>query len=302
MNHKILIEQAKTRYARYGKRAVKFFATQLCVTLISWPLMLEWGLPVSILSPLGNAIFNPFVSAFLALCALITGAEILHIPHAFLDISLEKITAVWLTIIKIAPPGLVLTLQKPPLILSLCAPIGTILIMHCRAIRGILRKIAALGALFVTLTIIFALLPQTRRTTIPYASHSIPVYRQNNGTLLAIDAGFVRRTAGMENWVTFTLLPELSIHFGRQVIDQYVCKKLTPATEQLMRLLCEKQVIRALTIPSPTKKESIFYKKMREDLEAVAHQYHVAITTFHANNRDVIEASTQTFRAAQPRS
>lgn len=244
MNHKYHIHQA-----------AKFFATQLCVTLIAWPLMLEWGLPVSILSPLGNAIFSPFVTAFLALCTLITGSEILHIPHGLLSTGLERLTDLWLTIVKIAPPGLILTLKKPPLALSLSAPIGAILIMHSRAIRGIYKKIIALGLLFTLLTALFVLVPQPEQISIPYGSHQITL-QTNNGLLVAYDPGFTRRVSGMENWIVFTLLPQLSIHFGRQTIDQYVCKKLTPALAHLVELLCKKNILRKLVLPPPPAKNS----------------------------------------------
>ncbi len=266
------------KFSRYAEVASRFFITQLCVTLISWPLMLEWGLPVSVLSPIGNAIFNPFVILFLALSALITGAEIIQIPHGLLDIGLEQITSVWISIIKIAPPGLVLTLQKPPLILSLCAPIGTILIMHTRAIRGMWRKLLALVLLFISLTAIFALMPPVAKISVPYGSRAITIHHNNDSSLVAFDPGFSRRAAGIDTWITFTLLPQLSINFGRQQIDRYVCKKLTPAVAQLLKLLCEKEIVRTLYLPPPSeKKESKQYKKMRDELVAIAHQYKTTV-------------------------
>lgn len=265
-------------YKYQAHRAAKFFATQLCVTLIAWPLMLEWGLPVSVLSPIGNAIFNPFVTAFLALCALITGAEIINLPHGLLSIGLEQLTSIWLWIVNSAPPGLILTLKKPPLFLSLCAPIGAILIMHCRAIRGIGRKIIALLLLFLVLTGLFMLVPRPDKITVPYGSHHLTILQTNNGLIAAHDPGFMRRVSGMENWIVFTLLPQLAINFGRQQVDQYVCEKLTPTISRLLSMLCEKELIHQIILPPPPAKNSKQYKKMRDKLMSIAHQHQIVVT------------------------
>jgi hypothetical protein len=239
--------------------------------------MLSWGLPVSVLSPLGNALFSPFIVLFLALSMGISGAEMMHIPHQLLDLCLEGTAGLWFKIMQLAPPGLLLILHRPPFLLALCAPLGTILIMHSRMIRGLWRKLGSLCALFALLTAIFALLPPDSKLVVPCVGKRLTIYRNTDGSLIAFDPGCAPRSAGVESWLSFTLLPQLSIHFGRQQIDRYVCRRLTPAAAILLTALCKKRVIRTLCLPPVKRGTSKKDKKMREELIALARMEGVVV-------------------------
>lgn len=261
-----MFDRAKKFLLRCSQSATKFLLTQLCVTLISWPLMLSWGIPVALLSPVGNMIFNPFVVFFLALSALITGAEICHLPHGFLCLLLEWLTTAWIWLIDLIPPTYVLTLKKPPLVLALIAPIVTVAVMHSRRIRGRWKKIGTLTGLFFLLTLLFTFLPGQKSADVPYGSSQIHLEQKRDGKIYATDTGFIRKKTGIDSWLTFSLLPQLSIAFGRQDIDVYAVKKLTPGIVIFIQTLCEKRLVRSLKIPQETHQN----KKLRDSVIAYA--------------------------------
>lgn len=268
-----MFNRAKKFFLRCSQSATKFLLTQLCVTLISWPLMLSWGIPVALLSPIGNIIFNPFVVLFLALSALITGAEMCHLPHGFLCMFLEWLTALWSWLIDLVPPAYILTLKRPPLVLALIAPVATVAVMHSRRIRERWKKIIILCVLFCTLTVLFTALPGQKNVDISYGSAMINLEQKRDGKIYATDSGFIRKRAGIESWITFTLLPQLSIAFGRQNIDIYHIKKLTPGTTFFIQTLCEKELVRSLKIPQETHQN----KKLRALVLACTEKHHVTI-------------------------
>ena len=41
-----------------------FALVQLFLTLISLPILIAWGLPISCISPIGNMIYNPLLCIF----------------------------------------------------------------------------------------------------------------------------------------------------------------------------------------------------------------------------------------------
>src|SRR5437763_195216 len=77
---------------------IRFVQLQLFITLFSLPLLISWGIPLSLLSPLGNLIFGPVLTIFLFLSSLIFFSELIGIPNGLLIALLEKITTWWLCI------------------------------------------------------------------------------------------------------------------------------------------------------------------------------------------------------------
>ena len=75
---------------RAEKLLVRSIQLQLYLTLISGPILVYWGLPVSVASPLGNILFHPLLTAFLFLSSLIFFCQILHIPHGIFVYALQK--------------------------------------------------------------------------------------------------------------------------------------------------------------------------------------------------------------------
>ena len=69
--------------ARVNYWLMRTIYVQLYLSLMSSPILIYWGLPVSLASPLGNILFNPLLVVFLFFSSLLFFTELLHIPNIF---------------------------------------------------------------------------------------------------------------------------------------------------------------------------------------------------------------------------
>ena len=105
---------------------MNFIYIQLLVTLISLPILVWWGIPISLLSPIGNLIFTPLLTIFLFLASLIFFLELFYIPNQWLIYLLEIVTRFWNYLITFGSNGSLIGFAKPPLwffiLVILCVP------------------------------------------------------------------------------------------------------------------------------------------------------------------------------------
>ena len=86
------IESFKVKFKRY---ILNFTQTQLIVTLASIPILVGWGLQISLMSFIGNLIFTPILTIFLILSSIIFFTELLGLPNSFVIKILEITTNFW---------------------------------------------------------------------------------------------------------------------------------------------------------------------------------------------------------------
>jgi hypothetical protein len=204
-----------------------FLLVQLFINLITWPLFLGWGLPITPLSIIGNLVFSPFLTAFLMISSLMVTCDLLALPTWLFAWALEWITTTWLWLMACPTPSCMMTFVTPPLFVALCAPVGATYIIISKKCKTPGLKVMALLGLYCMLMMLFMLGTQPNRIEVPYGSHTVTVVNKHE-KLTLIDPGFSRRKASVNQWINYTLLPALGASFGRQTIDQIILKKKSP--------------------------------------------------------------------------
>src|SRR5688500_3452145 len=81
-----------------------FFELQFVISVMSLPLLIIWGIPISIMSPLANFIFTPLLIVFLWCSCLTTVCILARIPCSLFENCLQKITAFWLYLLSFSNP------------------------------------------------------------------------------------------------------------------------------------------------------------------------------------------------------
>ena len=99
---------------------------QLFITLVALPILVYWGLTVSILTIAGNIIFAPLLTIFLLLASLIFFLEILHFPNYYVIYLLEQLSCLWLKISPINPKQFWLFFPQTTWLLFLLALLAVI--------------------------------------------------------------------------------------------------------------------------------------------------------------------------------
>lgn len=222
-----------------------FLLVQLFINLITWPLFLGWGLPITPLSIIGNLVFSPFLTAFLMISSLMVTCDLLCLPSTMFAVLLDYLTAGWLWFTSCPTPDYLITFVTPPLALALCAPFGATYIIRTKKFSTPAHKVYALLGLYIFLITVFSMLPRKDRCEIPYGSHSITVL-QKNKKLFLIDPGFTRRKNAITTWINYTLLPALGTNFGQQTVDYVILKKNSPSAQACAQALRERSIAKKI--------------------------------------------------------
>lgn len=74
-----------------------------CICFItSFPFLIYWSLPFSLLTFIGNIIFLPFIILFLIISFFYSLSLLCHIPHSFVTVSIEYIVHFWMYLMSYA--------------------------------------------------------------------------------------------------------------------------------------------------------------------------------------------------------
>ncbi len=117
---------------------------QLFMMLISWPILLYWGLPLSIMSPIGNIIFAPFLTIFIIISSLIFFSELLSMPNNFLIKCLDLISNLWIKPLKWSSKTWLIICKYPNIYFLITIPIITLLIIYNQKLSSSFLRITVL--------------------------------------------------------------------------------------------------------------------------------------------------------------
>lgn len=247
---------------------------QLFLTLVAWPILLCWGLPLSFLSPLGNILFAPFLFCFLILASLIFFAQLIGWAPPLLYMLLEMVTSLWLSCCEWSTPAVLLALPRSTWCCALVALVIACWIMY----HPRWRQPIASTLLFSTLIVMVIIYGSWARTwcsptsTLPYGKTSLHISYEQHKIILT-DPGLRRCRKSCNNWISYNLLPLLSTHYGTLSIDEYRVNKLTPATYTLLTILCQKKLVRKIVVMQT------YPKNMIKELQEIAAEYNVELST-----------------------
>src|SRR5262245_46384432 len=105
---------------------VRFIHVQLFITLISLPILIAWGMPISLLTFAGNLLLSPVLTVFLLLASLIFFCHMLFIPCGILIKLLEQVTSWWLHAMMVGNNSWLIALKLPSCIFLVFIFIGTL--------------------------------------------------------------------------------------------------------------------------------------------------------------------------------
>jgi hypothetical protein len=219
--------------------AARFVQIQLFLTVFSLPILIAWGLPFSLLSPLGNLIFGPVLTLFLLFSSLIFFLQLLCMPYAWLVQGLELITHYWLTIMHSDPKTWLIGFAAPPAWCLLTISLASLLVLLCVATNAIMRSIACWASLLALLWLYTY-----------YAQHTVPQIASfpcNRGAvtiiyhdraITVIDPGYIGQRLSAPSWVQYTLMPHLIRTYGTCAITHIITLRNNTMTLEALERLC----------------------------------------------------------------
>lgn len=237
------------RLRRLLKKLIKYLQLQLFLTLCSWPLLLYWGLPLSLASIIGNLIFGPFLTCFLLLSCLIFFLNLLMLPATPFTLLLEWLSHSWSYLLSQGNPSWLVAFPAPPLIVGLSIPLAGYLVLHHKKLISPLRSVTALTCiLIITALLLNAYTPQDQEFFIPCFGSNLTIL-QRKSTAVLIDPGCIGRRISAPSFVRYTLMQTLT-RKGISTLNAVIITKPSSTVFRAAATLVDSIEVKNLFLPA----------------------------------------------------
>lgn len=238
----------KKKITAFKNWLLRALQLQLFITTISVPLLIWWGLPLSLLTVVGNLLFNPVLALFLFLASLIFFTELLHLPNGLLCSALEYVSQTWLSLITVDTHPWLMGLAQVSWWTPIALLFVTFGILHYKKITMIIHKTALfLGVLIVfCLYITFMTRIQAPRYQELARNHGHVTLLCADNRLALIDPGVIGQRINCTSWIEYTLAPHLQRTTGKTNIEYVIALQPNALTFQALTTLMQKVKIDTL--------------------------------------------------------
>lgn len=228
----------------------RYLEIQLFLNLASLPLLIGWGLPFSVMTPVSNLIFNPFLFGILFLSSLIFFSEILYIPNSWLIFSFEKVTLVCRKIFSWGSSSWLVELPNTHPFLLILFPLSAFFIVHSSYFNTQFKRIAAFfGAMIILTTILMYMQPRTSSINcLEHNKGALVILRAHDQTTI-IDPGCIGQRLSSINWVEYNLISYLIAHYGTSTIDHFIMLQPNKLSLECLVKLCQLVDIKKISLP-----------------------------------------------------
>jgi hypothetical protein len=238
--------------ARYRFYVVQLLTLQLFLFLLSFPVLLLWGMPISIMAIISTPLFTPFLTLFLSLSVLIFFCVLCSIPYGFFLWILDYLVLVWDFLLQKSSASWLYGFAIPSeWILFLFAFFNTIFLLYSLRFshQKRLQLLLVYSGLLIGFFWCYTKIPKPERN-IQYGEKAgeLVLYSKNS-TRILIDQGFFARSKSPESWVRYTLIPSCIKQFGSNKFNVVIVHKWTMQSIKMITSLLEYCDIKHLIVP-----------------------------------------------------
>lgn len=247
--------------ARITTYLLVFLQTQCALTIVSLPIIVYWGLGVSVAAVLGNLLFTPLLMIFLFACTLTFFAALCHLPHGYLDALLNALTALWHYALGYGDQCWIIHCARPHLIILAIPVVALVVCLRHPAIHSTRRRLLAMCSILLVFLGYCWLQQQYMLHVHPTRVLYEKLYAivRTDKQLIVIDNGFCARKKSPDKVIDFQVLPELAKTYGSMSIAEYSITKPTRGSMKAAEQLCKKYRVKQVVLPfftSPTNKST----------------------------------------------
>ncbi len=201
---------------------ISYLFMQSFLTLISLPILVEWGLGLSLASFLGNCLFAPFISIYLALSFFIFFTELCSFPNFIFIFALEKVTFFWIWLTELfGSAGLCFLATPRPFFFYLLILFSFSLIVTHYSLS---KKTALLAFSLIFIVISLSFFGPSRYGINVISARNKPfIVLCLRGRTIGIDYGALSKSeAKKQNFIRYTLKPLLIKKYGKESLDMLI--------------------------------------------------------------------------------
>jgi|GEM_PF-4776425 len=231
---------------------------QLFLFLLSLPIIVAWGLPVSIMTLISTPLFGPALTLFLLISTLIFLCMLCSLPYSLLLTLLDKIVLCWDYALSLGSPHWLFCFSRPPVaILTVWSIWNALFLLYVLQSATARRLRLLLGYSCVVILLLYVQRYIPYQSTLHFSSKSgtLQLIFENNQAVV-IDRSFFARQKSADSWIKYTLIPALITHNGHTTIEAYILTKPSKNTINSLLTLTKHCTIQHIITPYSTTNSS----------------------------------------------
>ncbi len=184
--HKDKIVEPKLIYIKsILYKLINLIEFQLILMLFSWPILLCWGLPLSLMAPFANIIFVPFLSLFILISSFIFFTELLLIPNNFLIKILDFLSKTWFYLLSKSSKFWLISCKYPGAFYLFLIILFAVIIIFSKRLTKPIFKIGIILSFMSLCLINFKYIKNNKlEIEIPICKKNILFLKQDNYTIV----------------------------------------------------------------------------------------------------------------------
>src|SRR5579862_4537065 len=115
--------------ASFTRWLLQAAAVQTFLTLVSLPILVAWGLPLSYLTPVGTLLFTPILTAYLWCALAVFFTTLCAIPNSYCIAALQYVSDWWLWILGLIKTPWQIGFVCPPIAVLIFIPISAFILV-----------------------------------------------------------------------------------------------------------------------------------------------------------------------------
>jgi hypothetical protein len=273
---------------RFERYLLTFLQTQCALTIVSTPILIYWGLGISVASIVGNFLFAPVLLLFLLLCTLIFFSGLCGLPHQLLDWLVNLITSFWHYALGFGNQQWIVYCVRPPVIILALPIVALIICLHHPKISSPAKRLLAMGSIllaFLTYCTIQQRYTLLAHPTVVLHEKLYAVVRADNA-LAIIDHGFCTQKKSPEKVVDFEILPALAKHYGNLPIAEYTILKPSRGSMKAAEQICKKLSVKKVILPYFSKPADKSTWRAYFDLKRTLEEKNIIFTRYNEQYLD----------------
>ncbi|MBM3894165.1 hypothetical protein FJ366_01010 [Candidatus Dependentiae bacterium] len=256
MTEKIIPVLSKLHASSIGQKLSAFCFSSFVVNstsfIFSAPILLWWGLPISMLTLFGNIFFTPFLIFFILLSSLFTVFAALNVTVWHLGWILDNFTKIWLFLLSFSSRNVLFAQIYSPVLLFILIliNIGTAYtLFHAKSHQKITKTLLC-GVIFTLL--IFALPLKRGSSTLSNSAGTLEIQDTANG-LEIVEKNYFKGISHAQKQVPFNLKMPIIRSHGTCKISKITVQTISIRTLQSLKELIFCMNIKKISIPNITK-------------------------------------------------
>lgn len=245
---KKFIESTKNYLSNY---LLSFLQAQLVVSIVSIPILVGWGLPISLMTFFGNLVFAPILIAFLVLSSLIFFAQLLHIPNHFLIYILKIISSTWINFLELGTRSWLWGFYRPHTYVLVAIPAVSFAILYLIRFKSAKFKTVAMSALLFAIVVGLTIFPYFKRQhlTKTLANGKLTIEIDPNFQVKFTDNGYFNKHQSTDKIVDYDIKQFLIKNTGKTDIDSLILLRPGYRTFKAGQECCNRLNVKSLSMP-----------------------------------------------------